>query len=286
MAARTLQQIHDELKANFVANTVLQSMYGFTPGNTFEQEFSIVSFEGALLYIVAFSIWILESNFDELEQRINEKITNARKWSLPNFVADAYAFQYGDSLIYSNREYKYATDNPSSKIIKVASATEVGNSVVLKVATESGGSYGELSPTQMTAFADYITLMKPPGYNLLIVSRPADLLKIFAHIYVNPQVINTSGELISNPSVRPVDDAINAYCIGLDFNGVYDLTKLTDLLQQVPGVVRPVIDSAHAKFGTLPYEQIVDVYTPNSGYLKIDPAFPLDGTGGTITYLT
>lgn len=278
---RTLQEINTQMKADFVANPVIQSLYGITPGNTFEQEFSISSFEGLLFYIISFQIWLLESNFTELDNAVNLKISESRRWSLPNFVADAYAFQHGDPLVYQDLEYKYATINPANQIIKVASATEIGNSVVLKVATEIGGIYQELTLPQLNAFGDYIKLVKPPGVSLLIVSRPADILKIYYHIYVNPQVINTNGELISNTSIKPVEDAINAYCKGLDFNGVFNITQLTDLIQQIPGVVAPVFDSAEAKFGTVPYAAINDFYTPNSGYLEIDPAFPLDVT---ITY--
>lgn len=278
--ARTLQDILTELKANFVANPVMQSAYGLTPGNTFEQEFSIVSFEGALLYIVAFSIFALEKNLDNLTTEVDNKIAQARNWSIPNFVEDAYAFQYGDALIYDSVEkrYKYATINEANKIIKVASATEVSSELQLKIATDNGSGIEPLSLPQITAFGEYIQKLKAPGVNLAVITRPADELKIYYHVYVNPQVLNTSGELISNPSVKPVEDAINSYCIGLDFNGVFNITELTDLIQQIHGVVAPVFDAAEAKFGTNPYTPIIDFYTPNSGYLKIDPAFPLSVT--------
>jgi len=281
--ARSLQDILAELKANFVSNTIIQSAYGLTPGNTFEQEFSIVSFEGSFLYIVAFAIHALEKNFDFLRSEVDQKIAEARNWSIPNFVEDAYGFQYGDELEFDpiTMSYRYPTINEENRIIKVASATEVSSELQLKIATDNGSGIEQLSIPQLTAFSDYITKLKAPGVNLAIISRPADTLKIYYHIYVNAQVLNTSGELISNPSVRPVEDAIKAYCVGLDFNGVFNITELTDLIQQIPGVVAPVFDEAHAKFGTLPYSEIQDFYTPNSGYLAIDPAFPLSVT---VTY--
>lgn len=283
--ARTLPEILSELKANFVANTTIQSIYGLTPGNTFEQEFSVVSFEGLLLYIIAFHTWGLENKYDQLREEIEQKILDSRRWSLPNFVADAYAFQYGDALVLQDREWKYPVINPSHQIIKVANASEVEDTVILKVAKVESGVYQELSTPEMNAFTEYILELKPPGIDLSIISRAADILRVYYHIYVNPQVINTNGELISNTSIRPVDDVILAYIRGLPYNGKFDITELTDRIQQVPGVIAPIFDEAWSKFGTLPFSQIVDFDIPNSGYYDIDddPAYDLLAT---ISYQT
>lgn len=280
--ARTVIEIHEKLKQDFVDNSTIQSFYGLTPGNTFDQEFSIVSFEGILFYIIAFSIWVLEKNFDELETKVDNKIQQARYWNLQNFVEDAYNFQLGDALIFQNGRYGYLIDNPSLKIIKVANATEVDNAVLLKVAKVVSGDYQELSSGELTSFSNYASLVKPPGVPLTIVSRPADNLKIFYHIFVSPLVFNTDGSLISNPSVKPVENEINQYIKTLPFDGLFVVTNLTDRIQSIPGVNNPVFDSAQARFGSLPFSEIVDYYNPNSGYLSVDNDFPLSLT---ITYI-
>jgi hypothetical protein len=124
--------------------------------------------------------------------------------------------------------------------------------------------------------------MKPPGVKLVVVNRPADTLKIYFKIYVNPLVMNLSGELLSDTSVKPVELIINEYCKSLKFDGIFNITELTDLIQQGTGVANPVFQNAEAKYGLVPYTPIVDYYNPNSGYLKIDVDFPLSAT---ITYL-
>jgi hypothetical protein len=87
--------------------------------------------------------------------------------------------------------------------------------------------------------------------------------------------MNINGELISNPSIKPVEDAINNYCKSLPFNGVFSITELTDKIQASVGVVNPVFENASAQYGTNPFVVINDYYNPNAGYLTIDPTFTL-----------
>lgn len=281
--ARTITQINNELQTNFVANTTIQQFYGIPPGSSFDQEFSIVSFERVLFYIIAVSIWVLESNYDELKTHVDNKVAQAKRWSLPVMVQDAKDFQLGDALSWIDGEYRYETENAPAKIVTFAAAQEIGNSVVLKVA-RTGGADGiqELPESQLTPFAVYINQLKPPGVNLLIVSRPADTLKLYYRVYINPLVLDLTGALLSDPMVKPVEAAIKLYCKSLDFNGGFDVTELTDQLQEATGVVAPVFEQGFAKYGLTSYTQFQDYYIPNAGYLTIDPDFPLEIT---ISYL-
>ena len=280
--SRTIAEINTELRTNFVANETIKTLYGLSDGSTFEQEFSIVSLEAVLFYIIAVSIWVLERNFDELEQRVTDKVAQAKRWNLPALVQDAKAYQLGDPLVWVDGEYKYIVQE-GANIITFAAAQEIGNSVVLKVATDfMAPGIQPLEDDHLLAFSEYIAAMKPPGVNLLIVSRPADMLKIYYRVYVNPLVFDLTGGLLTDPSLKPVETAIQQYCKGLDFNGRFSITELTDQLQAIPGVLAPVFVEGHAKYGSEGYTQFSDFYTPNAGYLEIDPDFPL---ATTITYL-
>lgn len=277
--ARTIAQINTEIQSNFIANPTIQSFYGITPGSTFDAEFSKVSFERVLFYILAVSIWVLESNFDELKTHVDTKVAEAKRWSLPVLVQDAKAFQLGDALQWINGEYRYAATNTDAMVVTYAAAQEIGSSVILKVATVGGvNGIQELSPLQLSAFSDYIRQLKPPGVDLLVVSRPADTLKIYYRIYINPLVLNLSGGLVTDPGVKPVETAIKAYCKSLDFNGRFDVTALTDVLQKIPGVLAPVFQQAFVRYGLNDYQEFADFYTPNAGYLAIDNDNQLDVT--------
>jgi hypothetical protein len=282
--ARALNDITQELRTNYMANETIQAHYDLAPGAVFEDEFSIVSFEAILFYIIAVSIWTLEKIFDDHKTWMAVKESELKPWNLPSLVANAKKFQLGDDLVYQDDAYKYATVDTETQIVKLASASEVGNIVVLKVAKLDGSGVPEKlhDIDELVPFVEYIKLLKPPGVKLSIVSRPADLLKIYYRVYINPLVMSASGELLSDPSVKPVEDAINAYCKGLNFNGVFSVTELTDKIQQATGVSNPVFESAASKYGLTPYAAINDYFTPNAGYFKIDEDFPLSAT---ITYL-
>lgn len=281
--ARDLTVIVQELRSNFVNNSVIQANYELTPGQTFEQQFSIVSFEALLTYIIGFSIWGLEKIFDDQRDWMYQKELELRPWNLFSLVKNAKKFQFGDDLVFMDDQYKYATENQANQLVKLASANEAGSLVILKIATLDGsGEPQQLDATSELAFQQYIKKMKPPGVKLLVVNRPADSLKIYFKIYINPLVMNLDGTLLSDPSVRPVDAVINNYCKSLNFDGIFNVTELTDKIQQALGVANPVFQNAEAKYGLLPYSPIVDYYNPNAGYLRIDPAFPLETT---ITYL-
>jgi hypothetical protein len=120
------------------------------------------------------------------------------------------------------------------------------------------------------------------GIQVEIISREADDLQVFAHVYIDPLVLAADGSLLTNPTIFPVEDAVNHYISALQFDGVFSITELQDKMQMVPGVVNPVIDNCFSKYGSQSYTQIVDFVTPNAGHLAIDPLFPLSTT---ITYI-
>ena len=235
-----------------------------------------------IFFVVAFGIWSLEKLFDihksEIEQRATEIIPGTPSW----YHRISLEYQHGDSLVFVNDQYKYNPIVPANRIVQLCSVTEIGGETLIKVAKLDAGSTVALTVSELNGFREYIKKMKFAGFQILPVSRDADLLKIHYRVYYNPLVLNPDGSLISNPSVFPVNQAINSYCVGLPFDGIFSVTALTDLIQQSAGVINPVFESAEAKYGTNPYVAIQDYYNPNAGYLKIDPLFDLDTT---ITYI-
>jgi hypothetical protein len=184
-------------------------------------------------------------------------------------------FHYGDSLTRNGVQYTYPIITPANQIIERAAVNDVAGQVRIKVAKLSGGLPIKLTTTELTAFQAYITQIKFAGTNVDVISRAADLLKIAYNVKYDPLVLSATGELLSTPGVFPVVDAINAYIQELPFDGILNLTKLTDAIQVAQGVIDPVIQSSEAKFGALAYFPIVDNYNADAGHMLIDPAFPL-----------
>jgi hypothetical protein len=192
----------------------------------------------------------------------------------------ALKFQYGDSLIWDDETLKFAypTGSTGTKLIAQASAIEpagANNQVRIKVAKLVSNDLVPLLPGEETAFSNYINQIKFAGTNISVTNINADLLKLNIEIVYNPLILTPTGELISNPGIYPVRDAINNFIKFLPFDGVFNRNKFIDAIQSASGVVDPIINSIEAKTGALPYNPILNNYIAGAGYLKIDPLFPL-----------
>lgn len=281
--ARTTEEIRQSIGNHFISQSVIQQAYGIVPGSSFDNVFSKVSFESILFFTIATGIHAIEVLFDTHKQWIDKRAKELKWGSLAWYVTMLKSFQYGDSLVFQNDVYEYSSIYPANLIVKLAAATESGNQILLKVAGDDGsGNAIALTTPQLDALRAYVKKMKPPGIKVNTVSRDPDLLMIHYHVYIDALVLDANGALISDPNIKPVEQAINSYIKNLPFNGVFSVTEQTDKIQQATGVVNPVFDSVQAKFGTNAYAAFSDYYTPNAGYLKVDDAYPLSAT---ITYI-
>ena len=50
--ARTIREMVQFIKGDFVKNTILQQLYGLTLGKSFDEEFSLASMESQLIEVV------------------------------------------------------------------------------------------------------------------------------------------------------------------------------------------------------------------------------------------
>jgi len=282
--AQSILEIYNEMVSEKNTMTTLNGLQpNIDSGQTFLNDITSpakVACWRTTFFIAAIVMHYQQLLFDDLKTWINNRATEITTGTLPWMVRMTLDFQYGDSLTFINDKYQYATVNEANKIVKVATANEVGGVVVIKTAKfdVDGITPIELDTDELDALKVYLQQIKFAGVRLNVVSRPADLLKVSYRIYFDPLVLSDTGELLSTPGVYPVNDAINNYCKGLPFNGRYTTTELTDLIQQAPGVVDPVHLSTESKYGAFPYVAVEDYYNPNAGYLKVDPLFPLSDT--------
>jgi len=280
---RTLTEISDEQKENFVNNAIIQQRYNLVSGQTFDQQFSKLSLESELLHEVSNSIFTLEKQFGSLVTLINQRAREIQTGNNDWNAKQALKYQHGDALVWNSTTnvYEYAVENPAIQIVKYAKALDLGGYVLMKVAKEGANGPEKLTASELAAFTAYMNHVKFAGVQLTIVSRDADELKVYFNVYFDPLVMNANGSLISNPSVFPVEDAINNYNANLPFNAKFSITDQTDSIQRALGVVNPVFQSAEGRFGAQSYAPIVDYYDSNAGYMMIDPSFDLSTT---ITY--
>lgn len=280
--ARDLKTIYDDIITSKESKSTLD---GYLPNPETSDQLtddlesgSKVALWRLLYWIVAFAIWTHEQVFDNHKAEIETLVNDRLAPSLPWYQSIAFDWQYGDALTYINGKWQYPTVNTANQIIVQCAVVEAGRGLRYKVAKDDGG-LGPLSSGEKSAFELYLKKRKAPGTRIVVISEDPDKLKMDVGVYVNPAVINASGELVADTSVRPVDVAINAYLeefTTTDFNGTFRIQALVDRIQAVNGVVDVDPRSFEYKYGGLEYQPISVFVTAYAGYLEIDSEYPLD----------
>lgn len=280
---KTVTEIKKSITDVFISNADVQAAYLLTPGKTFEEEFSPSSIESIIFYSVAFVMFVLYSFFDFLKTEINTDIINYTHPTLKKYAEKIKTFQYGytpiaETDLYDNTGLTDA-EIEARQVIKYSAAIEQVFSnglfgVRIKVAGEDGGGERIQLPTpQLDAARSFLPRFKEPGVYCEITSDDADRLKLIIKAYYNPLVLNSVGQRLDGFNNTPLQDAIDSFLKNLPFNGRFNLTKLVDAMQEVDGMVDPVIVSAQTRYAALSWTAVVDEVIPDSAYLKIyDPA--------------
>jgi hypothetical protein len=275
----TVADIKKQMTDVFIANQSVIDAYQLTTGNTFEQEFSVVSIESILFYCVAYAVWLIYSFFDLFKTEINDAVANYTHPTLGFFADKIKTFQFGDNVIVGKDIYDNTglTDAQieAKQVIKYASAVEQSFSngrfgVRVKVAGEDGAGARVILPdVQFAAAKVFLKIFKPGGTYVELTTNDADYLTLKLRIYYNPLVLNNLGQRLDGTDNEPLQTAIDTHLKNLPFNGIFNLTAFTDAMQLVDGVADPRILSAQTKYAALPFTDVVDVVVPDAGYLKI-----------------
>jgi hypothetical protein len=231
------------------------------------------------LWVFAAASWIIQTLFDTHKSEINTILAADRPHTLGWYAEQSKLFQYGYKMIWQNGIFSYSMIDPSAQVVKYAAASESNGQVLLKVATSVNGVVGPLPSVQLAAFILFWSKWKDAGVKISIVSQPADIVKITMTIIRDRLVLAANNSLLTDSSVFPVNDAINAFGDNLQFGGIFRISKLLDAIQAAPGVVDVKIYSAQIKTYNGSYVP-VDLYAiPVSGYIS------LDWVASSITYI-
>lgn len=275
--ARTIAQIKKEQTDRFIAFPTIISLYDLKPNKSFDDQFSSVSIESILFYVVASTVWTLETLFDLLKKEVYGLIDLLKPHSVRWYANAAKLFQYGDNLMNDSDKYdnsgKTAEQIQASKIVAYSAVIDLEkDGLIVKVAKDAGNDLAPLTDVEMSAFSEYMNRVKDAGIRLEIISAEADKLKLRLKVHYNPLVLNSEGQRLDGASITPVADAIRTYLKNLPFNGILALAYLTDALQEVEGIVIPTIESAQYSYGDLSWSEIGIINQPYSGYMRIDDA--------------
>lgn len=219
------------------------------------------------VYIIAFSIWTLENLFDIFKTEIDAKVKANRPHTADWYKTKALAFQYGDVLVDDD---EYSIIDETKQIVKQVAIVEGDRKLIVKIATLNGDELEKLGDiNQVNAFASYMDKVKDAGTLLEVVNEDADQLKVDIDFYYDALLVKNDGTTIET-NINVVELAINNYLKSLDFNGEFDINRMTDYLQRATGYKSLKLNFVGFKAGlATSYNEINRAYTPLSGYMKL-----------------
>ena len=282
--ARTIREIKGAMTMQFMADPTIIERYGFPAGASFDETFSAVSLESIWFSIVAAAIYVLETLFDAFKEDVDAKIAQAAVASIPWYHKISLEFQYGDALVFDEQtqQFVYPEVDESKQIVKFAACRDLGGMVYVLASKDNGsGSPAALSSAELSAFDAYLRERKPAGVLLQTDSFSPDLVRVVMAVQYDPQVITSEGELIADPTVYPVEEAINSYLNGIVYGGALNKTKLVDAVQGAAGVIDVSLTSVSVKTAA------GDEYSPVSGnnYVSVGGSFVSNNLRNSISYV-
>ena len=274
MAARSVKDIFDEMVAE-------KEKYPSLAPLTNNRDTSVWR---NLFMVVAKTINAVETS---LEAKVNDltEVGKSRPVGTNKWYADEFKkFQLGYDLVYDTSlgRWAYRTLDESAQIIKSCSVTAEGRRLLIKTAkmNSDGDALVGLDNDEKTAFLAFVSKVILVGTGVQSrVTADGDLLRLTINIKVNPNIINSSGQSVSNTSEYPCEDAIKKCLLdhGLDnFDSVFSLNMIENALLSLDGVQTVNITAATATPQAAGYPttdikaNALGEYTSFAGYLVIE----------------
>jgi len=241
--ARTVTQIQKIMLDDIASNEVLSAKLN---------SISMYALFRMFTYIVAVSISVFESFFDQHRLEVNTKIINQKLGGISWYRTMALNFQFGFSLVadkdYFDNGTATAEQIEASKIIKYSAVNEARESsrVIIKIAGETNGELTNFTDaSQVEAIEAYFQEIRVAGIKITIINYRADQLYLNLQIKRDAKIIDNNG-MDKSSGTYPVIEALQEFMKELPFNGELKLSALIDKLQIIPGVIDSTLISAQS----------------------------------------
>jgi len=283
--ARTKAEILEEILARKDADPILSNICTSQ---------SKQSFFLALFACYAEITGEFELTFDDFLSEVKTILESKQVHTSFWWRSISLGFQLGDPLVtFVNGNLGYEVIDVDKQIIKRAAVfTDANGRIELKVAELSGGLPVSLTPTNLSAFLDYINDMQPAGLDILITTLDGDEIRVGFTVTVDSQIINISdGTLLSDGTTKPVENAVNDYIAGfqnVSFGGTFYANKLMQSVLNTDGVLNSVFTFLEKKAsGESGFVDVLSLPSKSfkalSGYVNLESGFILSDN---INYIT
>lgn len=274
MAARSTQDIFNEMVREKEKYPSLAPLTNNRDTSVWRNIFMVVA---KTINAVETSIEAKINDFTEIGQALPVGTT---KWYANEFKK----FQLGYNLVYDTSigRWTYTSIDTNAQIIKSCSVSAEGRQLLIKTAklNSDGDALEGLDNNEKTAFLAFVSKIVLVGTGIQSrVTADGDLFQVGLNVKTNPNIINQYGQLVSNTSVYPVEDAVKKCLLdhGIEnFDSVFSLNMLVDAIQAIDGVQTVNITMAIAQPQAAGY-QPTDIkatalgeYTSFAGYLILE----------------
>lgn len=261
--SRTIAEIYDEIIIEKENQTVLNDL---TPNPETSLGLlndltsgSRVAIWRLWAYIISVAIWTHEQVFEmflvEAEAIAAAAPAGTARW----YQKKILEWQYGDTLQYVSNQYVYDPVDESARIVTRCAIQDRGDGVVV-VKVGKGSTPTPLDNTEKTALEGYIAKVKFAGTRIAVLSQAADEIDLDYDLYYDP--------IYPLATVQAdVQAALESYAADLEFNGEVRITRITDALQGVTGIIDPVFQSASGTPDGGSSSAIVVSYQPIAGHI-------------------
>ena len=247
--ARTIQMIVDEMVAAKNADTRLNDL----------NSVSATALWRLMFYVVAVVIFMTDSLYAKLKVELEAIRDSAVPGTPAWYRTKALEWQDGHVLQVVDGVISYPTLDVSARAIKRAAITEQSDGTILiKVAKAAA----PLNPAQIASVAAYFRQIHFAGTIYGVISLNADKIRVFGHVYFDPQV----GE---PATMANIEAKVVEYLASLPFNAAIHVSKVTDYIQSAIGVedVDNITCTVDSGTGFLPVNRTM---IPLSGWLELD----------------
>lgn len=259
--ARSIEVIKQQM---IDTKATLSSLDGLTSN-------SQVSIFGQLFFVNATNIAILEQLIDayiaEIETIINAQAIGSTPW----IRAKILEFQYSTSpaqfveLDTIDFSISYPVIDESLRIVTRCSVKETGNLIVLaKVAKEEPPV--PLSGVEQTALSDYLSVIKPAGIQINVISLTSDKLYINGVVLYSGQYSSVIRDNVEAALATYMDNLSSAD----NFNGIVKVNDIIDAIQAVQGVKDVKLDEVAVRPDASAFADRIIVYKLSTGVNNIE----------------
>lgn len=270
----TTQQIYEQMAAQVTTEAALAELApnpdSATQLTTDMSSGSKVSIHRLIMWVYAYLTKLQRDLWDRFKQETLDLAIDGHYGTVRWFIAKAKAFQYGDTLILTEKDAHYAVDDPAARIVTQAAVVESANTVLVKVAKTQGSGLVPLDPAEWAAVTAYFEDLRPP-VQVAVLTSTADKVRAYGTVIYDGQVGLATAQ-------AAVHAALATYLMGLDFNGALRLTDMKAAMLSAVGVVDVRFSLVRVSSAGGAWVNVPRIHYTYAGHAVLDSSMPITTT--------